>query len=440
MRSPIGSLFGMGRRATIELAPIRELLANPRLRTSVVVFAAAIVAQLMFDAALPASFAANTSEDFRVFYLPVAENLRAGLGLTVDGAPATYWAPGYPVVLAGSFHLADLVGLSHDAAVHLVRLVAVGLGAVVLLALFERLFARRTAVLATAMWIVCPLNLFLGKQPNSELPFRVVLYGALLAYVVAVQRRRPEFAAAAGALVGLAALIRPAALLLGLVLAVPLVAQGARADRSLLRLAGVLIAVNVAVLVPHQLWLAAHTDRFALVSTSGTAAAVDGLTIGTDPDEVPVGGFSSGAVEIMQRASDRRAELTTYADVAAFIADAARDDPAGVANLIAVKAARAWYSTESGTGDVLAVLVQVSLLVAVAFGIRCARRSGQLDALSGTITIGVPLYFWAVTIAVLPLARQMVPSEALLFPFVAIAAERFVGWTRTGAPRVRSGQ
>ena len=425
----------MGRNGSAALVSIRKVFEGRRLPTYVLLFAGAIVAQLVFDALLPPTLAENTSSDFFGLYLPAAENLHAGRGLTVGGVPATYGGPGYSVVLAGSFSAADLLGLSHEGAVDGVRFLSIGLGAVLLLALFERLFPLRTAVLATALWALFPLNLFLGKQPNSELPFRVLLYGALLAYVVGVQRRRPALVAAAGALVGLATLIRPAALWLGLVLALALsVGAVRRTDRSLLRLAGVLVLANVAVLVPHQLWLASHSDGFALVSTNGAASAVDGLTIGTDSDEEPVGGFSAGAVAIMQEATDRRPELTTYPDVVAFVADAARRDPVGFADLVIVKAARSWYSTESGTGDTFAALLQVATLAAAGFGIWSARRSGELCALSATVTLGVPMYFWLVSISVLPLARYMVPSEALLFPFVAITVEQLVGWVRARGP------
>ena len=57
----------------------------------------------------------------------------------------------------------------------------------------------------------------------------------------------------------------------------------------------------------------------------------------------------------------------------------------------------------------------------------CACQHLQVDLKS-------PLYFWLVSISVLPLARYMVPSEALLFPFVAIAVEQLVGWVRARGP------
>jgi 4-amino-4-deoxy-L-arabinose transferase-like glycosyltransferase len=389
---------------------------------------------LAFDAVLPGSLASNSSTDYLVFYRPVADSLYAGRGLSIDGAAATFWPPGYSLILAGAFHLADVLGITHDRMVDIVRLLSIGAAAVLVLLVFDRLFKWTIALSATALWIVFPLNLFLGKQPNSELPFRVLLFAALLAIVVGVQHRHPAWLALAGGLLGLATLIRPACLLLGALLAVGIALWSWRRHKGLVLGALALVAVNVMVLAPHQIWLNEQTDQMAFVSTNGTAAAIDGLTIGTDADETPVGGFSRGAVKIMADATAQRSRLNSYGDVAKFEVESARSHPVSFADLLAVKSVRAWYASESGTGNREAAVIQLALLTLVVAGIWLARRSGQIGALAAGITIGVPLYFWAVTISVLPLARQMVPSEGLLLPYAALTLHYCAQRIRPNAP------
>ena len=57
-----------------------------------------------FWSALPASYQANESTDFRNFHDPVARNLLAGRGLvTPDGNPAVRFTPGFSMMLCALY-------------------------------------------------------------------------------------------------------------------------------------------------------------------------------------------------------------------------------------------------------------------------------------------------------------------------------------------------
>jgi len=178
-----------------------------------VVFLLAVVTAASFRSLAPASVRPLEATDFR-WYRQVAENLEAGRGLTFEGEQlAVRYPPGYPVVLAGLFRLADGAGLSHDRAVDGFIPLVVGVCAVLAFLVARRLFGTGVAWLSALLWITHPMNLAMASQPYSELPFTAVVYAAVLLFIAAFQagRRVPWAMLAVGALVGAASLIRPIA-------------------------------------------------------------------------------------------------------------------------------------------------------------------------------------------------------------------------------------
>ncbi len=127
--------------------------------------------------------------------------------------------PGYPAFLVA-------VTLGHPDRIALAKLANVGLGAascLVLAALSARLFRRRRLAVATGLLgAICPGLVIVGADVQSEPLFILLQLCAAFLLVAAVDRPSSNLALAAGALVGLAALTRPAELALVPLLAAPL--------------------------------------------------------------------------------------------------------------------------------------------------------------------------------------------------------------------------
>src|SRR5450631_2566002 len=104
-----------------------------RVGSAAVVMAAACFAALLFWTALPPSQRVNESTDFASFYDPVARNVLAGRGL-VDGteSPAIDYPPGHPLFLAGTYRVAEWLGLSEPVAVRSAIVLCFGMAAVLL--------------------------------------------------------------------------------------------------------------------------------------------------------------------------------------------------------------------------------------------------------------------------------------------------------------------
>ena len=163
--------------------------ADPRVRFAGVVAATAPVTGL-FWLVLPAAYRADEGSDHQTFYEPVARNLLAGRGaVREDGAAATRYPPGYPLVLAGLLGLAALLHLPESVVQASFLLVGNGIIAGLVYCLAGRVWGRGAWV-APLAWGTCPLALWMTKQPGSELPFLIVLLGAVILFQDALTRER----------------------------------------------------------------------------------------------------------------------------------------------------------------------------------------------------------------------------------------------------------
>ena len=150
-------------------------------RSLVVVFLATVGMVLLFWALVPGGWTEEEATDYRSFYLPVAQNLAEGRGLvTSEGDPAVRYPLGFPLLLAGLFGSARWTGTPEVLWLQGFTLLAMGWAAVGLCGLAWMVVGECGALVAAGLWMTYPFNLWLTKQPNSELLFLPLFYGALL--------------------------------------------------------------------------------------------------------------------------------------------------------------------------------------------------------------------------------------------------------------------
>jgi hypothetical protein len=396
-----------------------------------VVGIAAILVTVIFWSVLPNHWALPESTDYFTFYEPVARNIVAGRGLVdVSGRPAMTYPPGYPLVLAGVFALSQAFHMPEA-----ILLAALTLGSVTLTSLLLFWIARDVwgmpgALVSAALWFTYPFGLWLTKQPNSETPFMVLFVGGMCVFIRGLLRGRQLalHCGLAGVIVGLAMLIRPIAIGTGLVLALALWLVGTELTKRFrvlliaLLLGGILVPVG-----PWEAWMYATTGQAPLLCTNGTASVLDGLTFSVRNPSYRQGIQPDGNVKALEQEILRRTwELTTLPKIGAALAEQAREQPMAVLKLIALKAARSWYGTDSQRLETVNLLVQIPYLLvslgAVAMAWRCGSRARKLMITSSLMV----LYFWAMTIQALSILRYMVPAMGMLFLLVpALVYERF---------------
>jgi 4-amino-4-deoxy-L-arabinose transferase-like glycosyltransferase len=200
-------------------------------------------------------------------YHQLALNLyQRGIYSMSPGAPFVIDAsrtPGYPLFLAGVFHLAG----PSDLAVVLVQSLIHALTGVLLAVLGERLFrSRRIGVTGAVLWAIAPLPAVFAGIFLTEILFTLFFLLLLLAVTGGGYRR----AAAAGALLGIAILIRPIGIFLWPSL-LPALCLGAGWRKAAVRCALFSITMGLA-LAP---WLIRNQVLFS----RPTLAAVQGVNL-----------------------------------------------------------------------------------------------------------------------------------------------------------------
>lgn len=415
-------------------------------RLDLLVFLAAATAIGLFWLFVPGEWTieANALRDYNGFFAPVAKNLAAGKGLvTNDGRVATLYPPGYPLMLAALVYLADSTGVAFETWVAVLTLASVALSAVLLFNISRRISGVRCAWITAALWISYPSALWLSKQPSSDTAFLPFFYVALLLFLPLLldESDSPRLAAEVGAVMGLAVLIRPIALLTAPVLGLCLAYYGSRRSWwRRVRLALALLAGYVVVLLPWEVWVWRQTGDWIAVSTNGPASMSDGLT-----QAVSLRGYRHsidlpvGVHLIMKEAVARNLErrLHTREDIVDFLGDSARERPLELAQLVWWKAKRAWYGTDSLRGEEtwLAWTHGTYLVLMTAGAVLLWQGAGggrRWLVVSGLLV----LCYWAMTVLVLSIVRYMLPVVGLMFVWQAALVEHgWERWRRRSNPR-----
>ena len=169
--------------------------------TVVALVAAAVLLRIGLSFTLPRTIQAD-----ECYYLLLGYNLLAGNGFTYSGYPELHFTPLYPIV-AGLVHL--LTGDFETAS----NLVYAGLLLFPVFAMARRIYGVHTAWLAAVLTAIVPALtvsvLYWGTL--TEPLYLSLLYGGLALLLAGLEDDRLGILAAAGALLGLAYLTRPEA-------------------------------------------------------------------------------------------------------------------------------------------------------------------------------------------------------------------------------------
>jgi 4-amino-4-deoxy-L-arabinose transferase-like glycosyltransferase len=172
--------------------------------TVVALVTAAVLLRLGLSFMLP-----RTINGDEPMYLLLGYNLLAGNGFTYSGYPELHFTPLYPIV-AGLFHV--LIG-DFETASNLVYALFGGLLLFPVFAMARRIYGVKTAWLAAVLMAIFPaltVNVLYWGSLTEPL-YLSLLYGGLALLLIGLEDDRLGMLAAAGALLGLAYLTRPEA-------------------------------------------------------------------------------------------------------------------------------------------------------------------------------------------------------------------------------------
>ncbi|MGD9901855.1 MAG: ArnT family glycosyltransferase [Vicinamibacterales bacterium] len=362
----------------------------------------------------------ETGGDYEAVYEPVARAiLTQGRPLTPDGAPATRYPPGYPLVLAAGFWASAHTGIDEATIRAGLALAAMAGSSMFLFLMARTIWPRQASFVAPALWTSCPLVLWMSGIESSEPTFFVLFFAACYAAWIGVVRRRPTvWLAVAGVLLGAAMMVRPVAIAVGALLAAGVWADWRRDRPARVRLAGVALVLigNLLVVAPWIGWLHQRTGRFVPLSDGAAPSMRDGLTFAINLKGYRAGTpVPSGVAAAMRDIQADYHDLRSPADVGRAVWGQLQERPVAVGELFLLKAARSWYGTDSHQREGAVAAILLVYLVPVIVGTFVAWQAGA-DARRLAVGIAaIVLYFWAMTVLVLSIVRYMLPALGLLF-------------------------
>jgi hypothetical protein len=118
------------------------------------------------------------------------------------------------------------------------------------------------------------------------------------------------------------------------------------------------------------------------------------------------------------------------------VLDEVPERPLAVAELVAFKATRSWYGTESLRYEAPLAVVQLgTAALLVVGGVRCWREGGRRREALGLL-LAVLGTSWLLTMAVISLVRYLTPALGLCLLLAGVAVEPLVrrGWDRMVPP------
>lgn len=395
---------------------------------SLLVFALSVIVTAAFWAILPQGWRSNENDDYFAFYEPEARQLLAGQGFTRPGGQiATRYPPGYALILAGVLGPAQRLKMPDTLALSVFILFCTGLSSTFVFLLACEAFDLQSGVISGLLWMTYPFNLWLTKQPNSEIPFMVLFFGCVFLFWRLVHSTSSGGFAylALGLLTGLAALIRPAALGLALLFAVFILVQSPLRWPTRVWHATLLLLAFLLTILPWVSYVYLKTGELLPLSTGGVYSAWDGLTYavagGTDH---PVPDQARNLMAMIQGRAEEVFSSNKNGLLTVVIQEAAHN-PAGGLQLLGLKMARSWYGTESGRLEAASLGVQVLYLAAVLWGGLTVWRSEQTHRQYLVFAVAIGGYFWLATVAVLSILRYMTPVMGVLIPLIPAGITRF---------------
>ena len=363
---------------------------------------------------LPPARDRNQNGDYFFYYGPVATNLEAGKGLLDRrGEFAIHYPPGFPVMLAFQFKVADILGVDQLAIVAFFNVLISSLSCGCVFLIAEYIFTRRVAVLAALAWATYPPNIWLSVQPNSEVPYIPIYFLAAFASLRAIKEENSKLALKAGVLLGLSALVRPIALTAAFCLTAGLVLfSPKRARWKGCISAAVLMAAFLTMILPWEFYVYEKTGRPLPMFAKGTSGMTEGLTsVITDASKHP---------------ANPQEVRTSKRGIITLFWEELKANPGPVLELLSMKLVRGWYGMYRDRRTHQILPLQLFYLCLAGIGLRRAIRDGRHHLPCIWLLLLSIVAAWLTSVVTVPLLRYMIPQMSFVLIFFAFAVDHFL--------------
>tara|TARA_Y100000310_G_scaffold67921_1_gene63297 strand:+ start:4460 stop:5728 length:1269 start_codon:yes stop_codon:yes gene_type:complete len=361
--------------------------------------------------------------DYVGIYEPVARNILYGKGITLNGdVIATHYPPGYSLLLSFIFGFSQVFGIGEQFIHELFIIINVALAATTLFLIARTIWSPILSLIPPFLWLTYPFVVWIISKPFSELPFMVALFIGFYLFWKGLIRERSTSKThffLSGVFMGIAMLIRPIGIGLGLILAIiPLVVARSKLQLSKRMLIPILILFgNLLVVLPWEMHVYSNEERIIILGDNNLSFIVYGMTFDLESENKT----TEGVRQLMSRISSRENEMVSAKSAVKVLINEGKKYPSQLLGLIGTKLIRTWYGNnriESVKFDLFSVVIQIIYLVPIIIGtIRVFHNKGP----ALTLAIGIwfiVVYFWLIIIIGIPMVRYMVPVMGLLFLLV----------------------
>ena len=406
----------------------------------VIVLILPIIIMFIFWRIMPASLQNNDKTDYARFYFPVAQNILHGNGITFEGKPALDYPPGYPIILAATFFLAKPLHANDS----ILTLICLSLCAFLVYVMAKKLWGPTGAFLVSIAWSCYPFVYYTCVKQNSEISFMVLFYAGLLCFLNGWRygRRKKTWFFIAGALCGLAMLIRPIGIGVGIVIMGLMLFGKSYSPRNRIVFIACILLGNIAAVLPWEAWVFHKTGTVVVLCKGRDAFSMyDGLTFAF-PEPGVVGGRKGIKVppdveQLMVHVRSMYSDSTTAKQLRDFMIAQFKRQPASVMKLILIKAARSWYGANANRFEKVILVYHLVFMALIIIAGAIFWRRKPLERFTIIAATGLLLYFWGMAILVLSIARYLAPMLPLLLIFLpAIFMDSFGLFRKTSTKHI----
>ena len=423
-----------------------NMVATNKIFLTSAIFAVAMTLVLTFNFFLPDNLQVNESLDYKQFYLVIGERLQSGeapssafrfsnftenalpVPMSEPGLFITQWPPGMPYLLSAILDFSLFMHLDSNQVIKFFFIILYCSTAVVIFYLARNYMSIPFAFLAAMMWAGYPLNLWLTKQPNSEIPFSFCFVLAIYFLCQGMENRKTPFFIACGLALGIAINFRAIGLLLPLVFCLVAHLNWNRLNLFKIQarqiyLIGVMLTMSYVAIMPWEFLVYQNTGRIIPMAT-GVEDMQDNYNkflLEPKPNGGVIVSENLESYLIKQKCppSNEKAFVSKCQTAKeqktpnSFLANA---------ELVWIQISRPFYGIYTKRAEEYVLTINALVFSLMFLGIREAIRLKLYSMCF--LLLGCLGYFYLVTLNVIPVVRYLVPGISICTLFIPLYLQR----------------
>ena len=411
-------------------------------------FSVICAVQIIFLSILPSELSKNESPDFTVFYSVIADRLAAGesfessfyfKGIGNDALPSdetgyfvTRWPPGHSIIIGAIYSVADHLVVSRNKLTKFIFFIFYTFSSYLIYKITKLFFQNWIPALSAIIWATYPFNLWLTKQPNSEIPFLIFLYWSIYLFIIGTRSNSTKHIIGASVLISISMLTRAASILVPIIFVIIYLIYAIYNHNlkngpnyvNILKKSLIMIIIPIVVTAPWEIIVYKETGKILpLTSTGSDLIRVANMNILKPRPDGSLIVSNDLKVMLVSTLSDEEScsIIEEYCDLntpkitvkpTSFIS----------AELYWIKFKRAFYGVDTKRFEDEVTIIQWLYFIPAAFGLVLTLRKRNTTILTLVIT-GLSLYFLAINIIGLPLLRYMLPAYGLYAIYAACSVD-----------------